>query len=191
MINNPKWIFLLFGNCILIFLIQLINDALGKFTINLYPYALFVFVPIILVPYSTGLISVFITGLILDASAMLPFGTTTILFSIVYTGCFWVHKRFKAYSDWYNMILLQFANAILFSLLSVLINSSNYGSSHFWISILMNLFFSQIVLLFITPWFLGLQYSMLNFLAYKINSKINSTSNSSKSNFIKVHEKTD
>ncbi len=167
MIKNPKWLSLLLGNCILIFVMQLINNGLGALTINIYINALFLFIPILLVPYSTGLLSVIITSCILDASALFPFGTSTVLFSLVYTVYFWIYQRFKSHSDLHNMLLLQSANAITFSLMSVFINSSNYSNFYFWASILLNLFFSQILLLFITRWFLSLQYSLLNCFAFK------------------------
>lgn len=167
MFNTPKWLSILLGNCILIFLMQLVNNALGEFTVHLSLYGLFLYVPLLLVPFMTGLISVIVTGLILDASAMVPFGMITGIFTIVYTGCFWIYQCLKAYSNWNNMLLIQLSNAIVIGLLSVFINSSNYTSLYFWVSILMNLIFSQITLLFITSWFLTLHYSIFNFLIHK------------------------
>lgn len=162
MISNPKWLCLILGNCILLFVVQLINDSLASITINLFPYALFIFIPNILVSFTTGLISVFISGLILDASSSLPLGTTAILLTIIYTiySCF--TQRFKTYSAWHNTLILLSANAIIFAFLSVFIDPVNYSSSYFWGSIIINLLFSQIMILCITPWFLSLQYGLLD-----------------------------
>lgn len=171
MINNPKWLYILIGNCILIFLIQLINSTLASFTINIYISALFIFIPILSVSYTTGLVTVFLTGLLLDASATIPFGTTAFLLSCAYTAYFSFCDRYKPSSDWHNMLLLQSANAITFSFLSVTVDSGNYSNPYFWISLLINLLFSQILLLFITPWFLSLQYSLQLFLTPKMSFK--------------------
>lgn len=157
-----KWPVLLIGNCILIFLIQLINDALAVTTLYFCPSALFIFAPLILLTFTSGLISIIITGLILDASSALPSGTITIILAIVYTGCFWFRHQFKAYSGRHNMVMLQCSNAVIWAFLSVFIISDNYSSLHYWGSILCNLLFSQIAILFISSWFLNLQNSLLN-----------------------------
>lgn len=170
MISEMKWPVLVIGNCILIFLMQLINDALGPYTIHLCPFALFIFIPLVTLPFAAGLASVIATGLILDASIMLVPGTTTIILAVVYTACFWFRGQFKTYSAWHNMLILQSGNAIIVAFLSVFINTSNHISAYYWISIVINLVFSQILLLFISPWFLTLQNSLLSMLCSKLKT---------------------
>lgn len=162
-----KWPILVIGNCILIFLMQLINNSLAPYTIHFSPLALFVFTPLIFLPFTPGLISVISTGLILDASIMLPPGTITITLVVVYTLCFWFRGQFKTYSTQHNILILQSANAIILAFLSVSISASNHSSTYYWISIVLNLIFSQILLLFLAPWFLTLQSSLLDLLYRK------------------------
>lgn len=162
MISETKWPILVIGNFLLIFLIQMINDALAPYSVHLYPFALFIFTPLLLLPFTTGLISVVVTGLILDASATLSPGTITIILAVVYTACTWFRRQFKTYSGWHNMLILQSANAVVIAFLTVFINSNIHTSLYFWISVLSNLILSQILLLFIASWFLNLQNSLLN-----------------------------
>lgn len=166
-----KWLGLFLGNCILIFVIQLMNDTFASMTLNLYPYALCIFTPILLVSYTTGLISVFITGLILDSTTTLSFGTTSILFSIVYTAYSYFSQQYKTYKAWHYVCILLSANAIIFIFLSLFIDLNNYSSPHFWVSILLNLLFSQLLLLFITPWFLSLQCRLIGVLTLKFKNQ--------------------
>lgn len=170
MLSDPRWLILIIGNCILLFLMQLINDTLATVTIYLCPYALFIFAPSILVPYTTGLPSVFVIGLFLDAASALPPGTTALILVIVYTACSWFHQKFKTYSSWHNVLILQCTNAIIFAFLGVFINPSNYVSGYYWASIFINLCFSQLALLFIAPWFLALQCSLFNLFRSKLSS---------------------
>lgn len=168
MISEIKWPILVIGNFILIFLLQMINNALAPYTIHLYPFALFIFSPLLLLPFTPGLISIVITGLILDASSTLSPGTTTLILVIVYTACSWFRRQFKTCSGWHNMLLLQSANAIILSFLTVFVNPSNHTSIYFWISTLSNLILSQILLIFIASWFLNLQNSLLILFASKL-----------------------
>lgn len=165
-----KCLILIIGNCVLIFLMQLINNALSPHTLHFCPFALFIFTPLIVLPWTAGLISIITTGLILDSSTMLLPGTTTIILVVVYTMCFWFRAQFKTYSAYHNILILQSANAIILAFLSVFINPSNHTSFHYWISILFNLIFSQILLLFIAPWFLALQNSLLSLFHSKLKA---------------------
>lgn len=162
MIANIKWLPLLIGNSILIFLIQLVNDTLAPTTIHLYPLALFIFAPLILLPFTAGLISVIFTGLFLDASAYLPLGITTLILAFVYTACSWLRHQFKAYSGQHNMLIIQSANAVIWAFLSVFIREIDHTKPQYWISVFSNLLLSQITILVITSWFLNLQNSLLN-----------------------------
>lgn len=163
MISNFKWAILIIGNSILIFLMQLVNHTLACVTIHISLFALFIFIPLLLLSFTSGLISVFITGFILDTSSNLPIGTTTLTLSIVYTAAFSFRHQFKAYTSSHNILILQSANAIIFAFLTVTIDPTNYSNLYYWSSILLNLFFSQLTLLFITPWFFNLQNSLLSF----------------------------
>lgn len=168
MISDIKWPILLIGNCILIFLTQLINHTLGLYTLHFCPFALFIFAPLILLPFTSGLISLVITGLILDASTNLLPGTTTIILLVVYTASFCFRRQFKTFSGWHNILILQSANAVIIAFLSVFTNPSNYGSPHYWASVFLNLIFSQILLILIASWFLNLQNSLLNLFSSKL-----------------------
>lgn len=166
-----KWLSIFIGNCIFIIVIQLMNDSLASMALNLYPYALCIFTPLLLVSYTTGLISIFITGLILDATTILPLGTTSVLFAIVYTAYSYFGQRFKTYKVWHSVLILLSANAIIFTFLGFFLDSNNYFNLYFWGSNLLNLFFSQILLLFITPWFLALQSRLMIIFTPKLTTQ--------------------
>lgn len=166
MTKDFRWLVIILGNCILLFLVQWVNHSLASVLLHVFPFALYIFVPLILLPFTSGLLSVFITGLILDVSVGFSFGVMAVILSVVYTAAYSFRHHFKIYSGWHNMLILQSANAIVFALLLEIIDPSNYGHAGFWLSMVINLIFTQFILLIVAPWFLDLQNSLLYLLNF-------------------------
>jgi len=157
-----RWIIILFGNCLLLFLVAMVNDALAPLSIYLYINGLIVLVPLIYLSLSKGLLCVLITGIYSDAILLLPFGTSPVIFAVVFTAYYWFRQEFKThYSPGHNLLYAVSGNAFLLAITSITLNEGSLSHFSYWSSILLNFLFSQIVLSLITPWFISLQGSLV------------------------------
>lgn len=160
-----RWLLTFFGNCVFIFVIQLVNDTIGTQTIFLYLNGLAIFAPLLFYPIHTGLLCTMLTGVVVDVFQLTPFGLSPFLFALTFTTCYSYRNHFKGNTSFHDTLIIQVSNAALFLTLNLLLNTSNIIFFSFWLSLFVNLIISQLVLIFITPWFLNFHTFVYNLIS--------------------------
>ena len=163
---DVRWLIVVTGNCLLLFLTQLVNNSLAPFSLHLCFYGLFVYYSAIRLSFTSGLIAVVITGLILDSVEGFTMGTNILILSFIYTFWSWFREEFNAHSLWHNMLIVQSSNLLTILTLSIYIGLKNHIGGYYWLSVLTNLMLSQLLLMVVSPWFLSIQDSLIKMMSF-------------------------
>ena len=135
------------------------NHYLAGFAVHLYLGGLFVVYSALRLDRKHGLIATLLTGLMLDASMPVPFGTSV-------ASAQRARSRDPAIgaaalpagrARSYGIVVAQLANLFLFIALSFLLVGANPRPAGAWLRIFVDLLASQLAILAVAPWFLTLQ----------------------------------
>jgi rod shape-determining protein MreD len=154
---DPRWLLVVSANLLLGWLTGLANHYLAPLSLHLYISGLFVVFAGLRVDPKQGFIATLLTGLLLDATIPVPFGTHMILLGLIHATLLYGRRRFPREGSIFGIVVAQFANLFLFSTLSFLLVSENPRPGEAWLRIFVDLIVSQLIILLITPWFLALQ----------------------------------
>lgn len=155
--HDTRWLIVILANLLLGWLTGLANHYLAPLSLHLYITGLLVVFAGLRVDPKQGFIATFLTGLLLDATMPVPFGTHLVLLGLIHATLLYGRRRFPREGSIFGIVVAQFANLFLFITLSFLLVSQNPRPSEAWLRIFVDLLVSQIVILLITPWFLALQ----------------------------------
>lgn len=154
---DSRWLLVVSANLILAWLTGLANHYLAPLALHLYIAGLCVVFAGLRVDPKQGLIATLLTGLLLDATIPVPFGTHLVLLGLIHATLLYGRRRFPREGSIFSIVVAQFANLFLFISLSFLLVGENPRPGEAWLRIFFDLMVSQIVILLITPWFLALQ----------------------------------
>jgi rod shape-determining protein MreD len=103
------------------------------------------------------LAAVLLTGLLVDAAAPIPYGTSMLLLGLVHATLIYGRRRFPREGALFGIVVALFANLFLFIFLSFMLAGSNPRPGSAWVRLFVDLIASQLLLAVVTPWFLSLQ----------------------------------
>lgn len=162
---DPRWLIVVLANLLLGWLTGLANNTLSSFSflwidymsVHLYLGGLLVTYAALRLDPRSGLTATVLTGLAADALTPVPFGTSLILYSLVHATILYGRHRFPREGAVFAMVVALLANLFLFIALSFLLVGANPRPGTAWLRIFADLFFSQIAILALAPWFIALQ----------------------------------
>ncbi|HEY8995404.1 MAG TPA: hypothetical protein VIM71_12120 [Lacunisphaera sp.] len=162
---DPRWLIVTLANVLLWWLVGLANNTLGSFSflwidqmsVHLYLGGLLVIYGALRLPPGHGITATLLTGLLVDSVEPVPFGTSMILFALIHATILYGRHRFPREGAIFGIVVALLANLFLFIALSFLLVGANPHPASAWLRIFADLFFSQIAILAIAPWFIALQ----------------------------------
>ncbi len=163
--TDYRWLLVVLANLLLLWLTGLANHHLSSawfpgqdfFTLHLYMGGLLVTFAAMRLDTRNGFIATFLTGLLADAGAPAPFGTSLLFFGLVHAALLYGRQRFPRDEPVFGTVVALFANLFLFLALSFFLVGSNPRPAQIWLRLFTDLLASQLVILLVTPWFLALQ----------------------------------
>lgn len=134
-----------------------LNHAIAGWQIQLFAGGLFVSYPALRMQRMEGLICALLAGLLVDASAPVPFGQTALLFGIAHILMLKLRPRLAITEHVVQSFIAAFAGIILYLAKTVLLAGSIPSVSGIWGRLLWELFSSSVFVALIAPWFFALQ----------------------------------
>jgi hypothetical protein len=154
---DPRWLIVFGANLLLWWLLGLVNHYLAGISLHCYVGGLFVVYAALRLDYRHGLAAVLLTGLLIDAAAPVPYGTSMMLLGLVHATLIYGRRRFPREGAVFGIVVAMFANLFLFIVLSFLLAGGNPRPGAAWLRLFVDLLASQLLLVVVTPWFLALQ----------------------------------
>ena len=167
-----RWLVVFGSNLLLLWLGGLANHYLAHFsflwiehcTVTIYLGGLLVTYAALRLDSRHGWISTLLTGLAADSYSALPFGTSLVLFGLIYAVMLHGRQRFPREELMFAIVVALLANLFLFIAISFLLVGTNPRPAGAWIRIFFDLLASQIAIVLLTSWFLSLQNAVFIFL---------------------------
>ena len=154
--NDPRWLIVTLANLLLWWLTGLVNHSVGGFAVHFYLGGLLIAYAALRLNPKQGLIATVLTALMVDALEPVPF-TSLVLFSLIHVTVLYGRQRFPREGAIFGIVVALLANLFLFIALSFLLVGANPRPGTAWLRIFADLFFSQLAILVVAPWFLALQ----------------------------------
>lgn len=162
---DSRWAVVTLANLLLLWLAGLANHYLASawfpfrdhFTAYVYVGGLFTTFAALRLDPRNGWIATILTGLFADAQTPVPYGTSVVLFGLVYAALLYGRQRFPRDEPLFGTVVALFSNLFLFLALSFFLVGSNPSPARAWLRLFTDLVLSQLFLAAITPWFLALQ----------------------------------
>ena len=154
---DPRWLIVTLANLLLWWLTGLANHYVAGFAVHFYLGGLLLTYAALRLDPKQGLTATVLTSFLVDALDPVPFGTSLVLFSLVHLTVLYGRQRFPREGAVFGIVVALLANLFLFIALSFLLVGTNPRPADAWLRIFCDLFFSQIAILVVAPWFLSLQ----------------------------------
>ena len=151
MIFDIRWIPVLFINCILIFLFQILNDWLSPASIYLYLCSVLLIFPAYHLEMKGGYFCAVMTALAYDAIHVIDFGTSLFPFLLVFSFIYATRDRIHPNSKTHAIVLNIFINAIMIIVMSFILGSGSLLSLSYWGRVFMDIIFATIAMLLVSP----------------------------------------
>jgi rod shape-determining protein MreD len=146
----------------------LLWSVVGQLNHYLAPYGAYLFVGGLLVTFAAlrlslrnGLVASLLTGLAIDATEPVPFGTHFVLFGLMHVILFHLRMRFPREELIFGVVVALLANLGLFLGLSFVALGDQPASGAAWLRLFADLGWSQLFIVAVAPWFLALQQRAL------------------------------
>ena len=136
---------------------QLVNSSLSSLPIYLILVGPVVVYPALLLPLGSLYAVLIASGLLVDAAVPAPFGLFTLVFILSGTAIFQTRERLSSEHNQHPILFAQLTNALCILLLALFMARSRATEVSYWVESFLYLFASQVVLLFVAPWFYSLQ----------------------------------
>lgn len=143
-------------------LVGQINHYLAPLRVYLYAGGLYIAFSSLRLNFRRGLVVAMLAGLAIDAVEPVPFGTHLVLLSAAHAVIYHVRTRFPREEIIFGVLVALLANLGLFLALSLFLINQQPAPGAAWLRLLADLFFSQVFVAGITPWFFALQQEALN-----------------------------
>ena len=170
--HDYRWLVVFGSNLLLLWLVGLANHNLAQFSflwwdhcsVALYLGGLLVTYAALRLDSRHGWISTLLTGLAADSLTALPFGTSLVLFSIVYAILLQGRHRFPREEPVFAIVVALLANLFLFIAISFLLVGNSPRPAGAWLRLFSDLLVSQGAVALLTAWFIALQNRIFVFL---------------------------
>lgn len=156
---DPRWIIIVLANALLVFLGGQINHYLAHLPVSVFLLGLCLPVAGLRLRFRPGFIAMAVSGLVLDATRPVPFGSTALLLAALFTCWHGVRTRFPRDGVAPAVIGAMLANLVLFLAQPLLIPGALAGSTSS--RVLVDLLCSQFAVGLLGPWFFALQEQAL------------------------------
>ncbi|HWA27267.1 MAG TPA: hypothetical protein VG734_16560 [Lacunisphaera sp.] len=154
---DPRWLIVTLANLLLWWLTGLANHYIAGLAVHLSLGGLLVAYGALRLDARHGLTATILTALLVDALEPVPFGTSLVLFSLVHATVLYGRQQFPREGAIIGIVVALLANLFLFIALSFLMVGQNPHPASAWLRIFVDLFFSQLAIVLVAPWFLALQ----------------------------------
>jgi len=154
---DPRWLIVTLANLLLWWLTGLANHYSAGINVYLYLGGLMVVYAALRLDPRHGFLATMLTGLLVDSLEPIPFGTSFFLFTLVHVVILYGRQRFPREGAIFALVVALLANLFLVLALSFLLVGANPRPASAWLRIFADLFFSQIAIVLIGPWFIALQ----------------------------------
>lgn len=155
--TDPRWLIVTLANLLLCWLTGLLNHYLAGIAVHLYFGGLLVAYGALRLDARNGLIATILTALLVDAQSPAPYGTSLFLFSLIHAVVLFGRQRFPREGTVFAIVVALLANLFLVLALSFLLVGAGPRPAATWLRIFADLFFSQVAILIVGPWFIALQ----------------------------------
>jgi rod shape-determining protein MreD len=146
---------------LLVFLLGQVNHYLGAWALQIQFGGLLVTFAALRLDYRLGALAAFVSGLLLDASTPLPFGTQGILLMVAHAVIYRVRPRLPREELVVQVIVALVANVALWLALALINLTSSPAATEGWERAIGDLLVSQLILALIAPWFFAVQSRFL------------------------------
>jgi hypothetical protein len=155
--SDPRWLIVTLANLLLWWLTGLANHYVAGFAVHFFLGGLLIAYGALRLDPKQGLIATVLTALLVDALEPVPFGTSLVLFSLIHVTVLYGRQQFPREGAVIGIVVALLANLFLFIALSFLLVGAHPRPGSAWLRIFADLFFSQLAILLVAPWFLALQ----------------------------------
>ncbi|MEM8550528.1 MAG: hypothetical protein AAGF10_07035 [Verrucomicrobiota bacterium] len=150
------------SNFLLYALVGMINSTLAAYGLALSLGALYLILPAMCMRFGWGLLLVFVTGLLVDASLPIPFGFHAVIFAIAYAAIHGMQRNLSKAGMGQLILLAIGLNLLLMLLETFVLGRPLIGLSDFWLRIGSDMALSTLVLIPLGWWFLSWQRWLLS-----------------------------
>ena len=162
---DPRWLIVTLANLLLCWLVGLANHYLAVFHVPLLgDWSVYLYLGGLMVTYGAlrldsahGLTATILTAFMVDSLEPVPFGTSLFLFTLVHVTVLYGRQRFPREGAIFAIVVALLANLFLVIALSFLLVGANPRPGSAWLRIFVDLFFSQVAIVLVAPWFIALQ----------------------------------
>lgn len=158
---DPRWIVIVLANGLLVFVGGQLNHYLAHLPVSLFLYGLCLPVAGLRLRFRPGFIAMFLSGLVIDAARPVPFGSTALLLSALFTGWHAVRTRLPREGVAAAVLGALLANVVIFLAQPLLLGPSVALASTTASRVLVDLLCSQVAIVLLGPWFCALQEQAL------------------------------
>jgi cell shape-determining protein MreD len=138
-----------------------VNSALSGMHVWLFAGGLFVAYSALAMPFRDGFFVSVLAGLLCDAVTPVRFGTHAVLFAAAHAVVYNARERLQRDDTTVRVAVTLLVNAGLFLALSFTRIRLGHGGAAMWPRMLSDLFWSELVVAVIAPWFFALQLRTL------------------------------
>ncbi|MBK8475447.1 MAG: hypothetical protein IPL39_03830 [Opitutaceae bacterium] len=156
---DPRWIVIVLANALLVFLGGQLNHYLAHFAVSVFLGGLCLPVAGLRLRFRPGFIAMAVSGLVLDATRPVPFGSTALLLTALFTGWHAVRSRLPRTGTAPAVVGAVLANLVIFLAQPLLIPGALATTTGSRVAV--DLICSQVVVVVLGPWFFALQEQAL------------------------------
>lgn len=157
---DPRWVIIVLANALLVFLGGQLNHYLAHLPASVFLTGLCLPVAGLRLRFRPGLIAMFLSGLVVDAGRPVPFGSSALLLSTLFTWWYSVRSRLPREGVGPVVFGALIANLLLFGAQPLLVGAP-LATGATWSRVAVDLVFSQIAVALLAPWFAALQEQAL------------------------------
>lgn len=158
---HRRWIIIFLCALVLWLLVGQANHYLGPSQVFLFAGGLFVAFPALRLGFRDGFIVAVLAGMLLDAVEPVPFGTHLLLFAGAHAVIFSLRHHLPHEETLIGVLVALLANLGLFLAFSAVALRAAAPPAIPWLRLLSDLFFSEVFVALVAPWFFSLQQHAL------------------------------
>lgn len=161
--HHMRWILVVLANLLLILLVAELNHFLAIWSLHVYLVGLLMIFAVLNLKLKESLLANGLTGLFLEVTSPLPFGTIFLLIVVCHTVAFSLRGNFSRGNLRSVLTVAASLNVTLMLVLGILSVREVPSPGIYWARIGVDALLSTVALAAVAPWFLSLQSTALAF----------------------------